>query len=368
MLNFRKSIVKRFDFVLFITVILLCIYGLVMIASATKSFETSRFIKVQTISMILGIGCIIILVIMDYRILGKLYIPIYVFCNILLVAVLIFGTGDESWGARSWLSIGGFRFQPSEIVKIGLIISISKFIDNNKNDINNLWTLLKILLFAGVPIFLIYKQPDLGTALVFVFFIIIMLFIAGLNIKYFVYTIIAGIISLPILWFSLKGYQKNRILNFLNPQNDTSNTGYQAWQSKIAVGSGKILGRGLFNGVQTQFGFIPEKQTDLIFAVIGEELGLIGGVVLIVLFGIMMYRLVKIARNTTDLFGSLMVTGITAMLFFHIWENIGMTIGLMPITGIPLPFISYGGTSLLVNMISIGIALSVGVHKEGLNF
>jgi rod shape determining protein RodA len=157
---------------------------------------------------------------MDYRILGKLYIPIYVFCNILLVAVLIFGTGDESWGARSWLSIGGFRFQPSEIVKIGLIISISKFIDNNKNDINNLWTLLKILLFAGVPIFLIYKQPDLGTALVFVFFIIIMLFIAGLNIKYFVYTIIAGVISLPILWFSLKRYQKNRILNLrLNGEN-----------------------------------------------------------------------------------------------------------------------------------------------------
>ncbi|SHH95033.1 rod shape-determining protein RodA [Sporanaerobacter acetigenes] len=368
MFSFRKNFIKKFDFVLFITVLLLCVYGLVMIMSATASYENSRFIKVQGITVILGIVAIILLAMMDYKLLGKIYLPIYIFCNLLLIAVLIFGTGDDDWGARSWLSIGGFTFQPAELVKLGLIISLAQFIDKNKNSINEPFVLLKTLLFAAIPIGLILLQPDFGTAAVFIFFVLAMLFAAGLKLKYFGYAIAIGIISLPAIWFSLDKYQKNRIFNFLNPEHDTSGSGYQAKQSLIAIGSGKVFGRGLFKGVQTQFGYIPEKQTDLIFAVIGEELGLMGGLVLILLYFIMFYRLVRIAKNTKDTFGSLMVIGITSMMFIHIWENIGMTIGLMPITGIPLPFISYGGTFLLVNMIGIGIALSVGMRKEGLNF
>lgn len=368
MLNFRKSFWKRFDFILFIDVILLCVYGLVMIMSATASYETARFVKVQGIAVILGIIAILFLVLIDYKMLGKFYLPIYIFCNLLLVAVLIFGTGEDQWGARSWLRIGGFKFQPSELVKIGLIVSLSQLIDKYKSSINEPFTLLKILAFAAVPIGLILLQPDFGTAIVFVFFIVVMLFAAGLDWKYFGYALILGIISLPILWFRLEDYQKKRIFVFLDPEHDTSNAGYQAMQAKIAIGSGKVFGRGLFKGVQTQFGYIPEKQTDLIFAVLGEELGLIGGLLLLALYFIMFYRLVKIAKNSKDTFGSLMVIGITAMMIFHIWENIGMTIGLMPITGIPLPFISYGGTFLLMNMICTGIALSVGIRKEGLNF
>lgn len=372
MLTFRKKVLKRFDFVLFITVILLCIYGLIMITSATASFDNPRFVKVQGISMILGIIAIIFLTAIDYKLLGKFYIPIYVLSNLLLVAVLIFGTstgaGGKNWGSRSWLKIGPVTFQPAELVKVGLIISLSKFIDKNKNSINEPLVLLKILLFAAVPIGLILLQPDFGTAVVFIFFVMVMLFAAGLKLKYFGYAIIIGIISLPILWFSLDDFQKNRIFVFLDPEHDTSNAGYQASQVKIAIGSGKVFGRGLFQGVQTQFGFIPEKQTDMIFAVIGEELGLMGGLLLMILYFIMFYRLIKIAKNSKDTFGSVMIAGITAMLSVHIWENIGMTIGLMPITGIPLPFMSYGGTFLLMNMICIGIALSVGLHKEGLNF
>lgn len=372
MLTFRKKILKKFDFALFITVILLCIYGLLMITSATASFDNPRFVKVQGISMILGIIAIIFLTAIDYKLLGKFYMPIYIICNLLLVAVLIFGTstgaGGKNWGSRSWLSIGGITFQPAEFVKVGLIISLSQFIDKNKNSINEPFVLLKILLFAAVPIGLILLQPDFGTAVVFVFFVMVMLFAAGLKLKYFGYAIILGIISLPILWFSLDDFQKNRIFVFLDPEHDTTNAGYQASQVKIAIGSGKIFGRGLFKGVQTQFGFIPEKQTDMIFAVVGEELGLMGGLLLLSLYFIMFYRLIRIARNTKDTFGSVMISGITAMLAVHIWENIGMTIGLMPITGIPLPFMSYGGTFLLMNMICIGIALSVGFHKEGLNF
>jgi len=339
-----------------------------MITSATASFDNPRFVKVQAISIILGIIAIIFLTTMDYKLLGKFYMPIYVFSNLLLIAVLIFGIGEDDWGARSWLKIGGFVFQPAEFVKVGLIISLSQFIDKNKNSINEPFVLLKILLFAAVPIGLILLQPDFGTAVVFVFFVMVMLFAAGLKLKYFGYAIILGIISLPILWFSLDDFQKNRIFVFLDPEHDTTNAGYQASQVKIAIGSGKIFGRGLFQGVQTQFGFIPEKQTDMIFAVVGEELGLMGGLLLLSLYFIMFYRLIRIARNTKDTFGSVMISGITAMLAVHIWENIGMTIGLMPITGIPLPFMSYGGTFLLMNMICIGIALSVGFHKEGLNF
>ncbi len=368
MFNLKKKSFKKFDFILFFTVILLCIYGLIIIKSATLSLGSSEYIKSQAIAIIIGILAIFILVLMDYQFLGKLYIPIYVLSNLLLVAVLIWGFGDEDWGSRSWLKIGPVVFQPAEFVKIGLIISLSKFIDENKETINEPFTLLKILAFAGLPVLLILKQPDAGTAMVFIFFIALMLFVAGIKWRYIGYAFLAGLGSLPILWFKLDKYQKDRIFDFLEPERNATGTGYQAIQGKIAIGSGKIFGRGLFQGVQTQYNYIPEKQTDFIFAVLVEELGFIGGMLLIFLYFILINRFIKIAKNSKDLFGSLMVVGISAMLVFHIWENIGMTIGLMPITGIPLPFLSHGGTFLLINMVGVGITLSVGMHRDGLNF
>lgn len=368
MFNLKRKAFKNFDFVLLVTVLLLCIYGIIMIRSATLSFNNNRYVKVQSLSTILGFIGILILVLMDYQIIGKLYIPIYVICIILLVAVVIFGTGESQWGANSWLYIGGFGFQPAEICKVGIIIFLAKLIENNKDKINEPITLLKILVLCGIPILLILLQPDLGTAIVFVFFIVAMLFAAGLNWRYFGYAFIAGVVSLPILWFQLEDYQKKRIFSFLDPESDLSGSGYQAMQSKIAIGSGKIFGRGLFEGVQTQYNYIPEKQTDFIFAVIGEELGLVGGLALIILYFILLYRLIKLAKNSKDVFGSMVLIGFAAMFLFHIWENIGMSIGLMPITGIPLPFMSYGGTFQLINLLCIGIALSISVHKEGLNF
>ncbi|MCF6460911.1 rod shape-determining protein RodA [Clostridium sp. Cult3] len=368
MFNLKKKSFKRFDLALFITVLLLCIYGIVMIKSATLSFDTNRHVKVQAISTILGVIAIVFFVLLDYQFIGKFYIPIYVISVGLLVAVALFGIGAEQWGSDSWLKIGGFVFQPAEIAKVGIIIFLAKYIDKNKNEINQPLTVLKILALAGIPILLIAKQPDFGTAVVVVFFVVVMLFAAGIDWKYIGYAFLIGIISLPILWFSLKPYQRDRIFTFLDPERDTSGTGYQAMQSRIAIGSGKVFGRGLFQGTQTQYNYLPEKQTDFIFAVVGEELGLIGGLILILLYFIMLFRLIMIARNSKDTFGSLMVIGFAAMFLIHIWENIGMTIGLMPITGIPLPFMSYGGTFQLVNLICIGMALSVGVHKEGLNF
>ncbi|MFA5577091.1 MAG: rod shape-determining protein RodA [Tissierellaceae bacterium] len=368
MFNLKKKSYKKFDFVLLITVIFLIVYGLIMIRSATLSRETINYVKTQAIATGLGFFVVLILVLLDYEFLGKLYIPIYLLSNILLIAVLIFGFGEEQWGSRSWLSIGPVTFQPAEFVKIGLIISLAKFIDNYKEDINDPITILKILIFAFFPVVLILLQPDAGTAMVFVFFIAAMLFIAGIKWRYIGYALGIGLLSLPLLWFRLDKYQKDRIYNFIDPERDTSNTGLQAYQGKIAIGSGKVFGRGLFEGVQTQFNYIPEKQTDFIFAVVGEELGLMGGLGLIFLYFIMLGRFIRIARKSNDLFGSLMVIGFAAMFLFHIWENIGMTIGLMPITGIPLPFMSYGGTFQLTNLICIGIILSVGIHREELSF
>ncbi|HLR21522.1 MAG TPA: rod shape-determining protein RodA [Tissierellaceae bacterium] len=370
MLNFKKKSFKRFDLVIFITVLALSIYGLIIIKSATLNRNPTRYLKQQGISIIIGIIIIFLLTMMDYRILGKLYMPIYIVSNIMLIIVLLIGVGGagaEEFGAR-WIEIGGFRFQPSEFVKIGIIISLAKFIDKNKSRINQPFTLLKILAFAGLPILLIAAQPDAGTALVFVFFTAMMLFVAGIEWKYIGYALGAGLISLPVIWMNLKSHQKNRIFDFLNPERDPTGTGYQAIEAKIAIGSGKIFGRGLYQGVQTQYNFLPEKHTDFIFAVLMEELGFIGGMGLIILYIILLIRFIRVAQNSKDLFGSLVVVGITSMFIFHIFQNIGMTIGLMPITGIPLPFLSYGGTFMLVNMISVGLILSIGIHREGLNF
>ncbi|NMA85959.1 MAG: rod shape-determining protein RodA [Tissierellia bacterium] len=368
MFNLKRKSFKKFDIILLLTVLLISIYGIIMIKSATLTFEVQRHVKVQIISTILGIIAIVFLVLMDYQFIGKFYIPIYIVSVGLLLAVAIWGVGDDQWGARSWLYIGSFGFQPAELSKVGLIIFLAQYIDKNKNELNRPLTLLKILFFAAIPMALIYKQPDLGTTAVVLFYVAVMLFAAGLDWKYIGYAAILGVVSLPVIWMKLDPYQKKRIFGFLEPEKDLTGMNYQAYQSRIAVGSGKIFGRGLFQGTQTQYNFLPEKQTDFIFAVLAEELGLIGGLVLILLYFVLLYRLFRIAKNSKDMFGSLMVVGFTAMFLIHIFENIGMTIGLMPITGIPLPFMSYGGTFHLVNFICIGIALSVSVHKEGLNF
>jgi rod shape determining protein RodA len=370
MAKLDKKFWKRFDFFLVLLILTLTVFGLIIIKSATSSLSdgSAKYVNRQLIAFLFGFILMIFLIFIDYDVYGKLYLPIYLFCNLLLIVVLFFGFGEDQWGARRWLAIGSFVFQPSEIAKFGIIISLSKLIDNYKDNINNPITLIKILGFAGVPIYLITIQPDFGTAMVFVFFVVVMLFIAGLKMSYFLMFLGLGLLMIPILALTLEPYQLDRIKVFLDPNLDPQNTGYQVLQSKLAIGSGLVYGRGLFQGVQNQYGFLPAKQTDFIFAVIGEEFGFIGGSILIFIYAILIYRLIWIAKNACNLFGSLIVIGITSMLFFHIFENIGMTMGLTPVTGLPLPFISYGGTFMILNMISIGLVLSVAIKKEGIKF
>jgi rod shape determining protein RodA len=373
----KDNKLKRFDFILLFTTFVLCLYGFLVIKSATMSQASGseRYLKTQIIAFTIGLILALVLVVIDYDIYGAFYLHIYVISNVLLLYVLINPVSASEWGGvRSWISIGPIVFQPSELAKFGVIISLAKYIDLNKENINETFILFKILVFALFPVFLILLQPDLGTALVFIFFIAIMIFAGGINYKYvtvvLVLIIIFTIIAVGAFFYIMKdynigdNYQFDRIVTFVYPELDPTDTGYQVIQSKTAIGSGLLSGRGLYKGVQNQLGYLPTKETDFIFAVIVEELGFLGGVFLLILYAILLYRLIRIAKYTTNMFGSLIATGITAMLFFHIFENIGMTMGLLPVTGIPLPFVSYGGTFMLVNMVSIGLCLGVGMKRN----
>lgn len=372
----KDNKLKRFDFILFFSTIILCVFGFIIINSATMSklSGSEPYLKTQIVAFALGLMVLFVLVFIDFDVYGSFYLPIYGVTVALLIYVLINPVSASEWGdVRSWIAIGPIVFQPSELAKFGVIISVSKYIDINKENLNNPAVLIKILVFSFIPIALILMQPDLGTALVFIFFIIVMIFIAGIDRKYIITVLLIGLILLIIGLFALynimqdyipgENYKIDRIVTFFYPELDPEDTGYQVIQSKTAIGSGMLYGRGLYRGVQNQLGYLPTKETDFIFAVIGEELGLTGGLLLLSLYAILLYRLIKISRHSPNMFGSLIVSGITAMLFFHILENIGMTMGLLPVTGIPLPFISSGGTFMLVNMISIGLSLSVGMKR-----
>lgn len=353
----------KIDYLLLATILGLCIFGLVVLSSATLNIDPVSYVRKQALASVLGFACLFILMRIDFRIFKKYYLLIYILGNILLLATLVFGHGDTSWGSRSWLKLGPINFQPAEFIKLGLVYSLSVFLEK-KDDINQPLQLISVLAFAMVPIGLILLQPDFGTAMVFIFIIASMLFFANVSWKYILGALLAGILILPISYPFLDDFQKDRILNFLNPSANTQGSGYQANEAQIAIGSGKFMGKGLYQGSQTQYNFIPTKQTDSIFPVLVEELGFIGGVGLLILYAIMLYRLMDIARTSRDLCGRYLTIGYTAMFFIHIWENVGMNMGLMPITGIPLPFLSYGGTFQLVNLIALGLVLSVHYHKR----
>jgi len=364
-----RKLIKNIDLGIVISTILLIVYGMISISSAThiRSGGSMGTLKVQIIAFILGIIGVILILLIDYKTFGDNYVLIYITNVFLLTLVLIIGFSTK--GTRGWIDLGPVNMQPSEVVKIGYILTFAKYLEKKKDNLNKLIDVLPAMLHLGLIVGLIMLQPDTGTALVFIFISIFMLFAAGIS-----YKIIAGafgsfLISLPIIWkLFLKPYQKNRILVFLNPELDPMGAGYHVIQSKTAIGSGQFLGKGLFEGTQNNLGFILERHTDFIFSVIGEELGLVGALVLMMLFLWLLLRCIHIAKVSKDDYGMLICVGIISMFLFHIFENIGMTIGLMPVTGIPLPFISYGGSNLLTNMAAVGLVLNVGMRRQVIRF
>jgi len=295
---------------------------------------------------------------------------IFAVCVLLLIMVLIpgIGSGLEEKGGNRWITFGSFGFQPSEIVKIGFILTMAKHISLIEQDVNKPKTLAFLVLHMVIVVGLVLLQPDLGTALVFISIFITMLFFAGLNYKYILCAIGGVIAAMPVFWFFiLRDYQKTRIYTFLNPESDMMNTGYQVVQSKIAVGSGQLFGKGFMKG-SAQFGFLPERHTDFIFSVISEEFGFIGSVIVVALLFAIIGRCIYIARNAKNSLGTYITLGVVAMLLFQVFENVGMCIGLMPVTGITLPFISYGGSSLVTNMVALGLVFNVRYRYKVINF
>lgn len=289
--------------------------------------------------------------------------PLYIITVLALIAVL-FTTPIN--GATSWFKIGPISIQPSELGKITLILGLGKVIEHfkKKNTLNNPLVVLTILAFIAVPILLVIKQPDYGTAMVLLAITAAMLFTGGINYKYIIGAVLITAIAIPLAYnYVLPIHAKNRIDVFLNPQLDPQGAGYNIIQAKLAVGSGQLWGMGLMEGNQTQLGYLPMKVTDFIYAVIGEEMGFIVSALVVVIFVLLIIRGFYIAKMTTDLFGMLVATGISTMYLAHFLENVGMNIGLMPITGIPLPFISYGGSAMLTNFIGLGLLLSVNGHR-----
>jgi len=364
-MSYNKNIRNRFDKLLFTLTLLTAIIGIIAIFSATRSLNSNSQVIVQGASFLIGIVMILLLSNINYNTFGYLSVPIYIVCVLLLISVLFLGS-TGNWGARSWIRIGPIGIQPSEICKIGFAITFAKHLSKVKNAINKPLTIITLIAHLLVFLVLIMMQPDAGSAMVFCFMFIVMIFTAGISYKYIIPSTLAFIAASPILYFFvLSDYQKHRIQVFFNPELDKLGSGYNVIQSKIAVGSGRLFGKGFLRGTQNQMGFLPTKHTDFIFSVISEEFGFLGSVLVVLLLFLIISRCIKIAQESSDSFGKYLCIGIASMLIFHTFENIGMCIGLMPVTGIPLPFISYGGTSLLTNMIAIGLVLSVSSHSSG---
>lgn len=364
-----RKLLRNIDTGIVITTVILIIIGIVGIASATQvtSGGSPKYITIQGVAFALGIIAIVLLLLIDYNSFGDMQTAIYIINIMLLLSVFVLG--KEVKGAKSWIDLGPVNFQPSELVKIGFILAFAKHLEARKDKLNNLPDLAISIGYIIVPIALILLQNDTGTMLVFLFIAAIMFFAAGLNYKYIIGAVGAFILSTPLLWlFALKPHQKNRILVFLNPELDPRGSGYHVIQSKTAIGSGQFLGEGLFNGTLNNNGFIPERHTDFIFSVLGEELGFVGAVFVVILFMILLLRCIHIAKAAKDTYGMLICIGVTAMYLFHVLENIGMTIGIMPVTGIPLPFVSYGGSSLITNLLALGLVLNVGMRRQVIRF
>lgn len=352
---------------LFIPVIF-CVISLVMISSTsyTNSFQLTRDIIVQGIAFILGGILIFILLLFDYERIGRSYKLLYII-SIVFMLLVYTPIGKEQEGSLAWIDLKFTTLQPCEFVKIFFTIFYAKYLSEHTQDLQSFKGLVKTVLIA-LPIVGIIGKEDLGNALVFMFMIIMMIFMAGVNVKLYLRCALAATVSLPAIYFVLKPHQKQRIDAFLNPNDSSLPGNWQVGNSKIAIGSGGFKGKGLFQGTQKSLDFLPVAKSDFIFAVICEEFGFIGGGIVILIYGFFIYRIIKLADKTKDLFGMLIVTGIGSMFFFQLFENVGMTMGVMPVTGITLPFISYGGTSVLANMIALGVLLSVGARSKVINF
>ena len=364
--NMKSRNLKNMEWSILICVALLVVIGLVALYSATLGTGHEEF-KKQVMWLAISIPFLVITMFLDYEILAKISPILYGISIILLIAVLF---TEPISGASSWFVIKKtISFQPSEFAKVAVVLAYSYLVarlqTKGRDEISRPTRLFASLLAVAVPVLLIVKQPDYGTAMAFLFAIVAILFVAGIKKRYIFIALALVVIALPLLYFFvLPNHAKTRIDVFLNPEIDARGSGYNILQSKLAIGAGEMFGMGIGKGNQTQLGFLYPKTTDFIFSVIGEELGFVVGASVIALYILLITKAIYIAKTAKDDLGSYIAAGIAGIFIFHMMENIGMTMGLLPITGVPLPFVSYGGSSLVTNLILIGILLSVSGRRK----
>ncbi|HPX55088.1 MAG TPA: rod shape-determining protein RodA [Syntrophales bacterium] len=353
----------HFDWTLLTLVSLIVLIGLVNLYSAGFNFsrETSLCFR-QAKWILIGLAGMVLAFSMDYRSIIRHAYPIYGVTLFLLLVVFFYGYATH--GSQRWINLLGFSFQPSELMKLAIILTLAKYFDDNQLNRPFLLRDLAIpFVMVLVPFVLILRQPDLGTALMlFILFFSMMLFV-GVNWKSLTIAASTGLFMIPVAWHFLKDYQKERILTFLSPERDPLGSGYHIIQSMIAIGSGGFFGKGFLKGTQTHLKFLPEQQTDFVFSVFAEEWGFLGALVLLSLFMLLVMWGLKIALHSRDYLGSLAALGITMLLFWGVLINIGMVLGIFPVVGIPLPFMSYGGTAIVVLLTSVGLLLNISMRR-----
>jgi len=361
-----RRVLQNIDWMLLALAIGVTVLGIVNLYSATyvghQGTERGVYLK-QALWMGLGLVALLVMLVPDYRTFERAAYPIYWASVALLVAVLFIGTIAK--GSQRWLAFGPVTIQPSELAKLGVVIALARFFHHNKaQDGYGLLALVRPLALVGIPFLLVLKQPDLGTALLIAFIGGTLFLFVPIRTRSLLTILLVGIVVVSIAWkFSLHDYQRMRVLTFLEPERDPLNTGYQAIQSKIAVGSGGIWGKGFLHGTQTQLNFLPEQQTDFIFSVLAEEWGFVGAGLVVVLYMTLILYSLNVARSSKDGFGALLGAGIVGMLFWPVFVNIGMVLGFMPVVGVPLPFMSYGGSSLIVTFAALGLLMNIRMRR-----
>jgi rod shape determining protein RodA len=363
-----RRVVRQLDPYLLGSTLVLCLFGLVMVYSTTRyGFHPLALIRSQALHLVVGVLVAAVILVIDYRSLASGARALYVVNLLLLAAVLV--AGRSSLGAQRWIGLGPLgQFQPSEFAKLAIVITLARHLTDRPGPYTSVRDLAPFLAHIALPIVLIFRQPDLGTALVYGAIFAGMLYAGGARRRDLALLGVAGAAVTPILWHIFKEYQRRRLLAFLDPSVDPLGSGYGIIQSKIAVGSGMLWGKGLFAGTQNVLQFVPEHHTDFIFSVVGEELGFVGCLVLLALFYVWLVRGVRAATVARDRFGALVAVGIVSMVAFHVFVNVGMTVGIMPITGIPLPFISYGGSALMTMIWAAALLLNVGMRRQKILF
>ena len=361
----KSRIFKNMEWLILISALLLTGIGFVALYSATQSNGFDE-LKKQIMWFAISIVIMIVIMIIDYDVWAKLS-PIFYGISIVLLIVVLFTKARN--GASSWFKIGAFSLQPAELAKVAVILftssTIAKIQERGKFEINVFWKLCITLATVLFPVFLIILQPDYGTAAAYLVSLVLMLYVSGIDKKYIIIASILVVIALPLLYlFVLPDHAKTRIDIFLNPESDPKGAGYNVLQSKIAIGSGELTGMGLLNGNQTQLGYLSPKTTDFIYSVVGEEMGFIISAAVILVYVTLITKSLYVAKTASDDLGSYIAAGISGIFLFHMAENIGMTLGLLPITGVPLLFISYGGSSLITSYILIGILLNISSKRQ----